>query len=44
MIRHVVTLFYEPTKEAKDLYEQMKKKEGQDLHFVNCGNLATVPV
>lgn len=39
MTRHVMTLYYQPTEEAKAEYTRMMGKEGQQMVFVNAGSI-----
>lgn len=38
MIKHVITLYYPPTDEARKYYESLLKS-GCEVHFVNSGSL-----
>lgn len=38
MVKHVITLYYQPTDDAKKYYDSLLES-GRDVHFVNSGSL-----
>ena len=36
---HIMTLYYQPTDEAKKIYDGFKEQFGDDMMFVNCGSI-----
>lgn len=38
-LHHIMTLYYNPTDKAKKIYDDLKCQLGDDMLFVNCGNL-----